>query len=260
MGHERLGLLPKTKRWRQIVEAVANSADDPSRIAAVSSDTIRGIKSRFLNFGADRTFLAAFKFLIFLAVGARQSDPYRYLHNAGLEIPENPTPLALARAARVWIGREQSNLEHSELTASATVDAIAAWHRKTERQKDLFDVADNFIDTWKHAGNGAGFCELSRIFFAKFTERYLLYFLDREASAVLPDLKRRDEFNKNLSAHIDDISRHSFETAKITQSFAAGWFNRHARERVPSDEVIYEFLRRALGKLTSELAEAEHLR
>src|SRR5207237_918033 len=109
------------------------------------------------------------------------------------------------------------------------------------------------FDVWKQASNGGGFCELSRIFFGKFTERYLNYFLEREASAVLPNLEQRERFSQELTQRVDDVSRYAFETARITQSFAAGWFNKHARSGLPSDASIRGFLRLAIAKLREEL-------
>jgi len=66
-------------------------------------------------------------------------------------------------------------------------------------------------------------------------------------------LFERDEFEKQLAAHVDDVSQHAFETAKITQSFAAGWFNKHAKSGVPTDREITTFLTLAFGKMRAEL-------
>jgi hypothetical protein len=100
---------------------------------------------------------------------------------------------------------------------------------------------------------------VARIFFAKFTERYLRYFLEREASAELPSLEAREKFSQQLSAHVDAVSQHAFETSKIAQSFAAGWFNNHARNAHPSEREIEGFLGLSFGKLQEELQrEAVH--
>jgi len=60
-------------------------------------------------------------------------------------------------------------------------------------------------------------------------------------------------FKKQIRDQIDAVSKHAFETARITQSFAAGWYNRHAREGVPTDEEITGFLAIAFGKLREDL-------
>jgi hypothetical protein len=91
------------------------------------------------------------------------------------------------------------------------------------------------------------------VFFGKFTERYIKYFLDREASAQLPSIEARDRFAVSLERHIDALARHSFETTKITQSFAAGWYNKHARQSRPDRQAVAAFLSFAMGKLREEL-------
>src|SRR5208337_3172713 len=105
----------------------------------------------------------------------------------------------------------------------AATDAIALWTEQQKQQPSIFDKANNVSEIWQKANSGRGFCEVARFFFAKFTERYLNYFLDREASAALPSINDREKFSLSLKEHIDDVSKHAFETAKITQSFAAGW-------------------------------------
>ena len=45
----------------------------------------------------------------------------------------------------------------------------------------------------------------------------------------------------------------AFETSRITQSFAAGWFNRYARERAPTKAELEGFLSVAFGKMREEL-------
>ncbi|MGB8472696.1 MAG: hypothetical protein WCE61_01275, partial [Candidatus Acidiferrum sp.] len=59
---------------------------------------------------------------------------------------------------------------------------------------------------------------------------------------------------EQLRSNIDGASRHAFETAKITQSFAAGWFNRHVRGGSnPTDAEIRGFLAIAFGKMREDL-------
>lgn len=255
MGHERLGLLPKTKPWRDIVDAVTTSADEPRLVAQIAKSVLERVQDRFLRLAHDEANTRAFEFLIHLSIAARKTDPKGYLVDAGLRTTDDPTPLELTGAALNWIGAT-SDAEHNNLAASALIDTIGKWYRNNaEVQHDLFKSRNNFAATWHRSGDGRGFCELAREFFSNYTERYLKYFLDREVTAALPNLKSRENFERNLSAHVEDISQHAFETARITQSFSAGWFNKFAREGIPSDREISYFLSRAFGKLASELTE-----
>jgi len=138
------------------------------------------------------------------------------------------------------------------------IDTISQWSQRHQSQQTLiFDANRDSFLTWQKAANGSGFCELSRIFFSNFTGRYLRYFLEREASSRIQSLSDRELFSKQLDSHIQNISKHAFETAKIAQSFAAGWYNLHAKDKIPTDDKLRDFLAFAFKKLNSELLREE---
>jgi hypothetical protein len=140
------------------------------------------------------------------------------------------------------------------LAKRAGGDVIAAWHQENHRQGSLFSLAGpTTSEVWARASQGSGFSEIARLFLARFTERYLRYFLEREASAQILNLEKRESFEHRLRAQVDNVSRHAFETSKITQSFAAGWFNKHTKNAIPNDASLAGFLRIAFAKLREEL-------
>jgi hypothetical protein len=254
MGHERVGLLPKTQRWRDIVEGIATVGVGGLDVAGIVRQTTDNIRDRLDGLERDQSLLAAFKFLVSLPVASRSGTPVEVLGGLGIAVPADPSPIALAKALQRFMPERPDSVEYARIAQSAAVDAVAEWSARAEGPKDnLFGTASQPFDVWRQAADGAGFCELSRIFFGRFTQRYLNYFLEREASAVLPTAGQRDRFSEELGQHVDEVSRHAFETAKITQSFAAGWFNKHAKEGLPSDASMRGFLRLALGKLSEEL-------
>jgi hypothetical protein len=175
------------------------------------------------------------------------------LHTFGIDLPSSPTPLALAKAVQSWISDRTDSPEYARIAQRAATDTIVAWTKERSSQQRLFATEDDNLAVWGQAANGAGFCEVSRLFFANFTERYLSYFLEREATSVLINLERREQFTVGIHQHVDEISKHAFETAKITQSFAAGWFNKNAQHSVPSSNEIEGFLTVAFKKLRDEL-------
>ncbi len=265
MGHERVGYLPKTKRWRDIVEGIAgfggvgdggggDSAGGEIDVSEIVQQTTDNLRDRFENLERDDSLLSAFRFLVCLPIAARSNLPKEELARLGITVPSNPSPVSLAKALQLYMPANAGSMEYARIAQNAVVDAIAVWSGRADRPEDnLFGVANQSFDVWKKAADGAGFCELSRIFFGKFTERYLKYFLEREASSVLPGIQQRDRFSDQIGLHVDDVSSHAFETAKITQSFAAGWFNKHAKTGVPTNASMQGFLRLALGKLREEI-------
>jgi len=249
LGHERVGLLPKTKPWRSLVEQVGAEAGDVEALPRVANRTLAAIGNRFSGLAADPNIQEAFLFLVDLARSATLGATDQTLLER--------TPLQLSAQLSQRLLTVTGSLETRAITQRAVADALTTWYRdRPATPGDLFEPKQTEA-AWSGLGSGAGFCEVSRLFFAKFTERYLSYFLDREASAVLPDLASREAFRRNLSEHISDVSRHAFETSKITQSFSAGWFNKHALSGAVSKPQVNRFLGYAFEKLREEFRREE---
>ena len=239
-----MGMLPKTKRWRAIVSEVASTDFSPRATAEVTAHTLDALGSRYRDLAQDQSVQEAFSYLVEIAKLANTPQANNSL--------SNHTPLSLVITLTERLSANSGSLETRELVQRATADALAAWYRQhSSTQADIFG-GDVHSNVWQGLGSGAGFCELSRLYFSRLTERYLNYFLDREASSVLPSLVAREDFQQRLREHVADVSRLSFESAKITQSYAAGWFNKYARSSTPTAVQKRKFLAYAFDKLREE--------
>lgn len=253
MGHERVGFLPKTKRWRQIVNSIAATSDFNTKASAViAAQTMRNVACRFKRMHDDPGVQAAFGYLLALALHNLPLEE-KQLASPNSTLEGNPSPARITQRLHEWIWSHASSQEYAELAYRAASDAIAEWSSNCSVQQSLFQSETNSKDIWGKASNGSGFCSVSRSFFAHFTEHYLLYFLEREASSVIESWQEREQFTVSIEEHIDSISKHAFETSKITQSFSAGWFNKYARLMRPTDKQISGFLAIAFNKIYEEL-------
>lgn len=248
MGHERTGALPKTERWAKVVRDIADFSGAEEQSGRIANNSLDNVRSRFELVQRDPGVQAAFRFLTSLAVSGAGS-----VGAPDLGLPSNPTPFAVAKALNKAVDITKGSQEYGAIASAAATDAIANWYAQNSEQSFLFGSAEQNSTIWRKAGTAGGFCEIARLFFAKFTERYLNYFVEREASAVSRTIEQRDLLQKQLRDHIESVSRHAFETAKIAQSFAAGWYNRHARDAMPTDAEITSFLAIAFGKLREDL-------
>ncbi len=244
MGHERLGVLPKTRRWRAIVAEIAAVDVPPSDVPQIAKQTLDALGSRYVDLASDAGVETAFAFLVDIARMA-----------AGKQASDIATrsPLSFVADLGQRLNATEGSMEVAEIVRRAAADAIATWGRENASTQAALFADSPPVNAWSGLGTGAGFCELSRLFFSRLTERYLSYFLDREASAALPNLHAREQFKQQLQAHLGDVSKHSFETAKITQSFAAGWFNKNAVTNKPTRAQIRHFLSYAFAKLREDL-------
>lgn len=258
MGHERVGILPKSLRWTHLVNQMGGVYASEVPVGTLAAQTLQNVRRQYETLFQDDAVKSAFTFLVKFAHACRSEDPQETLMASGIAVAEKATLLSIVRALKEQIPPQQATTEYGQITISAAADAIGHWYKQNASQQlPLFEPSNDFLDSWRPLGDGSGFCELSRLFFGKITERYLNYFLERAASVMCPSLEHREQFQESIRSHVDAVSKHAFETAKITESFAAGWFNGHAREKFPTDREIECFLSVAFGKMRDELRREE---
>ena len=257
MGHERVGALPRTRRWTDVVDSIAGAAAVDGDVRNLANSTLENVRSRLRVIQRDAGVIAAFQFLLGLTLSASYRVDRKSLGELSIDLDSNPSPLRLASILSRYVQDHRQSGEYAEIARKAAVDAISLWTEQGTRQLSFTGEDEQAAAVWRRASDGSGFCEVSRIFFAKFVERYLNYFLGREASSQLANVDARERLASRLQEHVNEVSHHAFETARITQSFAAGWFNSHARDRMPSTDEISGFLAIAIGKLREELLREE---
>ncbi len=260
MGHERVSSLPqKSQKWIDLVKNMSSMYPDGFPVAIVAAQTLHNVRLQYESLSRDEAIKTVFAFLVSFSRACRVEDPIVELKATGVSLPDDPTLLSLVKALRQQVPVEEATSEYGQLALAAAADALGQWQKDNiPRQLLLFQTKINFFESWRRLGTGSGFCELSRLFFGRLTERYLNYFLDRVASATFRSIHQRNQFEHDIKSHVDDVSKHAFETAKITQSFAAGWFNAHALgDHVPGERQIENFLGLAFGKLRDELYREE---
>lgn len=254
MGHERIGTLPRTVPWRQVVGTLEQAAaGTEADVAAVAGRTLQLVRARYCELYRDPGVQAAFGFLV--AVARAQAPTAQGRAAPDLSLPSDASPLRLISALNFWVEGNAGSREYAELAKRSAAEAISRWNQQHIRQGILFPAQElGAADkAWAKTATAATFSEVSRVFFASFTERYIKYFLEREASSAIHNIDARDRFNQHIHASIQTISQHAFETSKIAQSFSAGWYNNHAVRDTPTNARIASFLRIAFNKIGEEL-------
>lgn len=254
MGHERVGWVPKTQKWLDLIEKIGLAYAGQADVQDVAAQTLKNVQAQYKNLSRDDAVKSAYAYLLKFALACGKDDIGAALQDVGLSNPERASILDIVRSMRSSIPVEQASTEYGDLAINAAADALGTWQREfASKQMSLFDTSNNSLESWRDLGDGGGFCQLSRVFFGKLTERYLKYFLDRVSSATCTSLEGRERFQQGIEKHVDDISQHAFETAQITQSFAAGWYNKHKADELVTDTQLEGYLGIAFGKLREEL-------
>lgn len=254
MGHHRLGWLRKTKAWREIVELMGQYDIDNKDITTIAFRTIKQVQKRYERLENDPSVKTSFDFLLKLTQAFRQQNPEQYLIDNKIIEQGTLTPLKLAKAAKEYDTKNVVSEEYETVAKQALVDTINRWYfDNIERGRSLFSEGIDSVAIMRKAAEPEGFCEITRLFFANYTERYLKYFLEREASTVINNVEVRKSFSNEIDKHIEDVSKHAFETAYITQSFAAGWYTKNALDKKPSESSVTGFLSKSFNKMKAEL-------
>jgi hypothetical protein len=259
MGHERVGFLPKTKKWEAIVAGIGMFTTDADTISEIAAATNKNVRSRFKVIGSDEGVVSAFKYLVLVSFATKQENSIEFLNEKGIFLSKEFDFFDLGITAKQYLEKHLETKEYSTLATQSLMDTISDWFQKNESQQtSMFSSSENPLEKWKKASTGEGFCELSRSFFSNFTRRYLEYFLEREAAWSLKNVEERKRFKENLKSLINEVSLHAFETAKITESFSAGWFKKNVKDKVPSDKKIQGFVDYSFRKINSELLREEN--
>lgn len=254
MGHERIGHLPGTKKWRNIVAELTEFSIKNNNVASIANKTTRNVAGQLERMNQDKGVLASFSYLLNLLHASKQRDPHAFLQQNGITLSSSFSLLELARSIKQFNQARCDNTEYATIASQALIDTVSTWTKQDQQQTSLFfgGNVDPF-EPWRRAADAGGFSEISRIYFSNFLGRYLKYFLEREASASFKSLFDRNDFIERLDLHLNEISKSTFETTKVTQQFAAGWYNKNAVQRFPDIADIQGFVGYALKKLKNNL-------
>ena len=120
MGHLRLGTLPTSKRWKEVVSLIPEPSSTVPDIAAATMEAAKGGVKRAANDGG---FIEAFWLLTQIPLAARQQDFRAALENIGLDVPDAPSAFdvlaALADGVEKTISRERARSDFAELSLAA---------------------------------------------------------------------------------------------------------------------------------------------
>jgi hypothetical protein len=251
MGHKRLGSLPQTRRWQQVVASL-DRGESVARIAAASSDAAEGALSRA---SSDPALIRAFWLLTQLPLAAREADFSERLSELGLTVGTSPQLFEIIGAfseaidAHTRAVSQRSDLgEMAQLAAAESLSAIVG-----RSLPGLFGTtAEEVKQAIGRLATSKQFSDLARDFFARLTRRHLEYYLSRELSNHVGPGSRFSSIaeHSNFSA---DLDQHCREAARIVREFAGDWFGKSNYEGGITPEKAQAFLVVSLKKIGREL-------
>ena len=255
MGHVRLGKLPTSRKWRDIVAYLAAGEVDVAELAkAISAGTEKALR-RAAN---DPAFVEASWLLVKIPQAAKSKDFAGALRDIGITVPASPTILDVVIGFDTAIERimRAPGVQVTDLGEMARQAGTAALFGVVSERLPLLwnPTREDHRTTLATLASPDKFGELAQRFFTNLTERNIRYYLDREwPRHVGPD--RLAHSIGDMTLLDDAMHRHCEESTLIMRTFSRDWLGRNAyhHSKDISRTDVRGFAHIALRKIGDEL-------
>jgi len=254
MGHIRLGNLPRTRKWQQVVALIEGGAGT----AQIANATITAAEKGLKLAAEDKGLVETIWLLTQLPLAARSDNFAQALQSTGLEVSDSPSLMEVIGAFSDAIDKKLANNggrtdlgEMAQMAASETMAEIIG-----SRTQSLFGTTpDDVKNAFSKLATNKQFSTFARDFFSRLTNKCLDYFVSRAVAHHVGEgrrfrtLAQQGEFTKALGTH-------SREASRIVEDFSGGWFSKTNWEKKGiSRQDAAGFAHVAMKKIVAELKE-----
>lgn len=253
MGHLRLGRLPKTRRWVNVVELLDSSPESSADIAA---GVVVAADQRLKELESDSSLGYSFWLLSRIAWASHNPDFAAALSKLGIEI-DNQSPVLsfiskLTEHVNTEIGQNISSGHFEEISSLALRKTLS--ETVGQYTGSIFgSTVDSLKGAFRAYSAPDQFGRLSQKFFGDFFARTLCSLVDRELSNHVGHDKSFTSVAES-EAFMDALRLHARESAFIMEDFASDWYAKHNWESKGEISLMEAqgFVAIALRKLRSE--------
>jgi hypothetical protein len=225
MGHVRLGTLPKTRAWKDVINLISDGAD----VAAVADATMRAADKAFEKIQGDKGFAQVVELLTQLAIASKQEVPAQYLDTLGIQLSDNSSIMNVAvelnRAIDQRMLETGRRSDFGELAQNALVGAVVE-HLQQRFGPMFAPTSVEIHQAMGDLGKKSQFGQLARTFFGKLTFSATDYFLSMHLGAQIGEDKRFATTNQ-VAQFQKALNVHCSEAAEIVERFSADWFSKN---------------------------------
>ena len=251
MGHQRIGTLPDTAPWRQIVRLLAEGTETDTVAAATTQATTEGLRLA----QADEGLVCCVLFLVRLVQAARQPDFGDALEQAGILTGPNADLFTLiagfSDAIDARLHAHTGRTDIGEMAQLAAIESLTALLR--QRSEGLYEADPADVHrAARTLSTRKGFAGLAHDFFARFTQRFLTYHLGRELPLHV-GANGRFAHPDDHDAFVERLGVHCREAAAIMRNFAGDWYDKANANGGVTLPKVRGFVGHAIDKLQREL-------
>ena len=258
MGHQRLGTLPRSRLWGDVVELINNRANVEEVAAATSLAAEQGM----IDASQDAAVQHAFFLLAKIPLAARERDFEAALRGLGIPIQNGPMLTDIVCGLMEAIDARTTQMgSRSDYGEIAQLSAAEALYAVIEREtRDLFGV-DAVATKSAIAGFATvkQFAVLARDFFARLTRRHINYYLSRELSKHVGPGRRFIGVRQHRLFE-DALDIHCREATRVIKEYSGEWLSKHNYEGGIDPAKAGRFVSYASKKIRAELRHRRNAR
>jgi hypothetical protein len=264
LGHTRLGPLPKSRSWNEVIESLtgaglrqyAVSGSAASRVNIIAAQTLKAARSTLARASYDSGVRYTFYLLTQIVLASRTADWRGELDQYGISVSDQSSVFDLTAEVQGAIDRYISGTglgatDLSEMAQQAAGEALTSL--LSGQTPSIFGDSESqdLKKALRSLSTKKGFGQLGQKFFARFVARFLNFHLSRASASGLgaprlQDLGYIGEFNEALATHCE-------ESARIVRDFCGAWYSKTEYEQGIDPTNSARFLAIAVRKLKSEL-------
>lgn len=229
MGHIHLGVLPQSRKWRDVIDLLSGEATPDIVIAA----SARAAERDLLHAAQDPVFVESVRLLLLIPFAARSKNFGNALRAEGLKFTGEINLFSLVNAAMTLLDAvrraESPCSDLGELSARALArtlgDCIGG------ELPGLFEVTPADVQlTARKLSYSKGIAFVCRSFFGALVGTTLSYWLDRDLPLHVGAGQR---FESVAARGAFDIAlrQYSSEATRIIQEFSGGWYGKALHEK-----------------------------
>jgi hypothetical protein len=251
MGHIRLGKMPTSRRWRQVIELLRVGGT----VSELAAATAHAAENELKSAKGDPALAYTVWLLTQLPLAARTPHYAARLGELGFDVGAEQSLLGLVAGLSKAVDRHVSGSTHrtdlGELARQAASESLSAF--LGAGTPSLFETATDDVrrELGRLAAKGR-FAALARDFFARLTQKTLEYYISRE----LPNHVGPDKPLATIDRQIGfraALEKHCREASQIVEEFAGGWFSKNNFQDTLTPDSARDFANYALEKMRDEL-------
>lgn len=256
MGHIRTGRLPKIRGWKQVI-ALLDSVDSSS--SEIAAATAKAAKDFFSQKRSDPALAFSYWLLTQITSRAKSENYLEEIRKIGLDISKARSAFdflgLIATFTRAQIKLRGETFPISEFAQLSLREVLT--ETIGQQSQTLFSTTqEDVILACRKYSTPNQFAKLARLYFAKVLNRVLQFFISKETPNKI-GLERKFKDISDLSSFNLALEAYCYQSAKIVEEFAGGWYSKRNWQGEISEHDAKGFISVAMEKLRAEIAREE---